>query len=424
MNSKRSMVIVLILALVFSISGMTAFAAKSDVDFTLSVADDLQYRAENDVLVPIVIKTQTDNGFVDLEMFLMFDPDYLICSTLMPEEVDGWTTRLYERPDDGKYGLVINYSSPDGTRTKKDTQMEFKVKFVVKTGVASTEHCTLSLEVLPENVYGLNSNGEKNHSLLTISDAKDKDLVIVETSAGQTTVADNGDDPNFSIPTVIPNPDDPGKKEASGGCTGGAVIGIIFGALVVFAAGVVVGFVLCQKRMNEDGYNVAPVSFKDIGSRLGGGFAGKKDNGRTFTQATEEYTRSTGRSGSIYDEEIITPTRQTRPAPTNAPRSEDELVDTSYFGRATDTRIGGSGFRSQMPTVTSGFDDDDDDDDDDGFPSELAPRGRISSRGDLTAEGYFGGAARRERNDDGYGAFETDDDDDTGYRPSDRRRYR
>ena len=67
-----------------------------------------------------------------------------------------------------------------------------------------------------------------------------------------------------------------------------------------------------------------------------------------------------------------------------------------------------------------------DEDDDDEFPSELAPRSSSGVSGGSFSDFGFVGGGRRERNDDGYGSFETDDDDDNGgynYR-SDRRRYR
>ncbi len=412
MKKKKSLVVLcMIFALMFSFSGMTAFAVLSDVDFTMNVASELQYGAGDPVSVPIIIKTQTDNGFVDLSMYLKFDQDYLSCATILETEVDGFTTYLYERETDGQYGLMINYSSPDGTKTKKDTQIVFTVEFSVKTGVASTENCLLSLEVDEEDVFGLDSNGNKEKGLLTVSDAKDKNLIIVETNAdiAQGEV-DNGDEPVFYISTPAPNPGTP-DKDNKGGCTAGSVIGIIVGALVVFAAGVVVGSIWCQKRLNEDGYDVPAFNL--------GGFGQARtqpvERERTYEDVAEEYRRSTGRGGSIYDEEIFSQ-RQT-PARTERPSFEDEddLVDTDYFGRASENRIG-----AEHASTASLFEEDDDDE----FPSELAPRGRgVTTGQDFSSMGFIGG--RRERNDDGYGSFENDNDDDGGFSyRSDRRRYR
>lgn len=414
MKNKKSMVVLsMIFALLFSFSGMTAFAAKSDVDFTMNVASELQYGAGDTVTVPIIIKTQTDNGFVDLTMFLKFDPDYLSCATILETEVNGFTTYLYERESDGQYGLMINYSSPDGTRTKIDTQIVFTVEFSVKTGVASTENCLLSLEVKEEDVFGLDSNGNKEKGLLTVSDAKDKNLMIVETNDNLATVAtDNGEDPVFYISTTAPNPAAPGQ-DSKGGCSAGSVIGIIVGALVVFAAGVVVGSIWCQKRLNEDGYDVPAFSF---GSSFGQSRTQERERERSYEDVAEEYRRTTGRGGSIYDDEIYSQ-RQTTTTKTYRPSFEDEddLVDTDYFGRASETRLG-----AEHTSGTSLFEDDDDDE----FPSELAPRGRgVTTGEDFSGMGFVGG--RRERNDDGYGSFENDDDDDDGYSyRSDRRRYR
>ncbi len=413
MKIKKSMVVLsMILALLFSFSGMTAFAVLSDVDFTMNVANELQYGAGSPVSVPIIIKTQTDNGFVDLTMFLKFDPDYLSCATILETEVNGFTTYLYDRESDGQYGLMINYSSPDGTRTKKDTQIVFTVEFSVKTGVASTENCLLSLEVNEDEVFGLDSNGNKEKGLLTVSDAKDKNLIIVETNDNLATEStDTGDEPIFFISTTAPNPGDP-SADRKGGCTAGSVIGIIVGALVVFAAGVVVGSLWCQKRLHEDGYDVPAFT-------LPGGFGQSRtqepEYERSYEDVAEEYRRSTGRVGSIYDDEVYsqrqTPVKPARPSFEN----DDDFVDTDYFGRASESRLGSE------HTSSSLFDDDDDDDD---FPSELAPRRKgVTTGEDFSSMGFTSG--RRERGDDGYGSFESDDDDDGGFSyRSDRRRYR
>ena len=416
-NRKSLVVLSMIFALVFSFSGMTAFAL-SDVDFTMNVANEFQYRSGDTITVPIIIKTQTDNGFVDLTMFLKFDPDYLTCATILETEVDGFTTYLYDRESDGQYGLMINYASPDGRKTQKDTQIVFTVEFSVKTGVASTEICLLSLEVKEENVFGLDSNGNKEKNLLTVSDAKDKNLIIVETNSDIAVApTDNGDEPIFYISTTAPNPNAPdGDQKSSGGCTAGSVIGIIVGALVVFAAGVVVGSIWCQKRLNEDGYDVPAFPF----SGFGGGRTQERE--RTYEDVAEEYRRSTGRSGSIYDDEIYSQRQSVAKPYRPAFEDEDDLVDTDYFGRASETRLG-----SDNSGASSLFTDDDDEDE---FPADLAPRGGrgVTSGGSFGDFGFIG--SRRERNDDGFGSFETESSDDNnddggGYNyRSDRRRYR
>jgi len=416
MKNKKSLAVVLmIFALVFSFSGSIAYAGPSDVDFTLAVEDAIEYKATDTIDVPIIIKTQTENGFVDLTMFLTYPPDYLVPATILTEEVNGFTTYVYERESDGKTGLMINYNSPTGRRSEIG-EIRFPVQFSVKTGVASNENCVLSLEVNKNDVFGLDSNGNKEKGLLTVSNAKDKILKIVETFDSAATTTDNGaQNPNFFISTTTPNPDDP-QNSSKGGCSAGGVIGIILGAMVVFAAGVVVGFIWCQKRLNEDGYDVPSFGFA---SRFIGGRSGERDAAmapRTYEDVAEQYRQSTGRS-SIYDDEIYSQ-RPAAPKPRHSFEDDDSLVDTDYFGRASDTRLG-----SDLNTSSSVLFEDDDDDDD--FPSELAPR---SSAGTTNAFADFGfsGATRRERNDDGYGSFETDDDDNSGgfnYR-SDRRRYR
>lgn len=415
MNIKKGIAVVLTLLLALSFSSMVALA-KSDVDFTIAVDTTLEYVSEMEVTVPIEIKTQTENGFVDLEMFLIFDADYLACSTIVTD-VDGWTTFIQTRESDGQTGLVMQYSSPDGSKSvMSETPMVFTVTFAVKTNVASNENCMLKLETKPDKIFGLNSNGEKNPGLLTVSVANDKALKIVETSAGNvTTDPASSSDPNYYFTTPSVNQQVQTEGGSCSSCsTFGNVVLILFGALVMFAAGVVVGFVLCQKHMNEDGYNVPPLSLGSLG-------LGKKQKPapRSYNEAQEDYTRSTGRSGgSIYDDDYMQrPSRVTTRRPPVL--DEDDLVDTSYFGHASDARLGAN----DTTFSSGGFEDDDEDD----FPQDLAPRKRDA--------GFLGSSSRRERNDDGYGAFDAglqnsggfddgdDDDSPTDYR-SDRRRFR
>jgi len=339
-----------------------------------------------------------------MKLFLTFDPDALNCLSIF-QDVNGFSTSIEER--DGQTGLLISYVSPDGMPSVKGIQ-NVKVEFAVITGVASGDY-TLSLKVL--ECWGFDEADSKSDAVqkdgvLTLSMAKDKKLTIVETndnSVGNGT--GDGSTPNYyyTEPDVTQTVD---KKE-KGGSSVGNVILIILGAIVVFAAGVVVGFILCQKRMLEEGYSTPSEDYMQRGtSGSRSRFGDLSDSGfeRSVYDDEEDY------SEDFYRKRIS----KQSPMLTRTPAShDDDDIDTDYFGRAAETQIGAS---------RASYSDDDSDD-------EFTPRRYSGSASDDDYGSYsFLGGHRRERNDDGYGSFGSggssdDDDDDGGYR-SDRRRYR
>ncbi len=408
MKLKKILAVIMVLFMTAAmLPGMTAHAA-SDVDFTIAVNTDISYISGDTIATTIQINNQTEKGYIDLKLFLTFDPDALNCLSIF-ENVDGFSTKIEER--DGQTGLLITYVSPDGSPSVQGIKY-LPIEFAVITGVASGDY-TLSLKVL--ECYGLDDAQSKTDAVqkegvLTLSMAKDKKLKIVETndnSVGNGT--GDGSTPNYyySEPTVNQEVDN--KEKDKGGSSVGRVLLMIFGAIVVFAAGVVVGFILCQKRMLEDGYG--------------------RDS-EDYTQ--REYSGSRSRFGdisggfqrSVYDEEeesaddYYNERLSGKRSPSRRPSVlDDDDIDTSYFGRAAETQLGSS---------RTAYDDDAD---------EFTPRRYRGAEAEAPAEEYgsfdFLGSHRRERDDDGYGSFggedtssPVDDDADDDDYFSDRRRYR
>lgn len=393
----------LFLVVAAMIPGMTAHAA-SDIDFTIVVNTDVSYISGDTIAATIQINNQTENGYIDLKLFLTFDPDALNCLSIF-ENVDGFTTYIDER--DGQTGLIIEYVSPDGSPSVQGIK-NINIEFAVLTGVASGDY-PITLEVL--EAWGLDAADSKTDAVqkdgvLTLSMAKEKKLTIIETndnSVGNGT--GDGSTPNYyySDPTVTQAVD----NNKSGGTSVGKVLLMIFGAIVVFAAGVVVGFILCQKRMLEDGYGGA-----------GEDYAKREYNGSrtSFGDMSGSVQRSVYDEEDVSAEEFYNERLSGKRSNSRRPSVlDDDDIDTSYFGRAAEAHIGGS---------RTSYDDTD----------EFTPR-RYSSAGETEtpAEDYgsldFLGSHRRERDDDGYGSFggsespSGDDNDDGGYY-SDRRRYR
>jgi len=406
MKIRKLLAVMMVLVMtVIMIPNMTAHAA-SDVDFTIVVDTDISYISGDTIATTIQINNQTDKGYVEMKLFLTFDPDALNCLSIF-QDVDGFSTSIEER--DGQTGLLISYVSPDGQPSVKGIQ-NVKVEFAVITGVASGDY-TLSLKVL--ECWGFDEADSKSDAVqkdgvLTLSMAKDKKLTIVETndnSVGNGT--GDGSSPNYyyTEPSVTQEVD---KKDGGGASVGGVLL-MIFGAIVVFAAGVVVGFILCQKRMLEDGYERESEDYTQrnySGSRSRFGDLSSGSLKRSVYDEDEES------ADDYYSERL-----SGKKAPSRRPSilEDDSDIDTSYFGRAAETQLGSR----------SSYEEDDEADD-------FTPR-RYSKSSSSQSDEYgsfdFLGSHKRERDDDGYGSFSSedysdDDDDDDGGYYSDRRRYR
>ena len=382
---RPAVTLAVILALIFAFPPMRA-GALSDIDFTIDVDTSKEYIAGNIIEAPILIKTQTENGYVEMTMVLKYNQDALSCSSIY-EEVNGFTTTVTDE------GLNIYYKSPDNSKSPMDTY-KLDIKFTVKTGVASGKY-KLELDVDTNNVYGYDKNGNKDKGILTISDATAKELTIIETGDSVTTAADDGGEANFytGIATTTQDVANGGEK---GGCvSAGGVIAFIIGSIIIFIAGVVVGFLLCQKRMNEEGY------YMNNTFGRGGGISENRPQG-----APPEGPDSPGpepvppQGGGLYDD-FSAPSGQPPygdPARPSFPSGQEDELGTSYFGRASGQHLGD-------PANASRFDEDEPDD---GFPAVFRPRRSGGSQGNRFRDGEFDQILeqnRRQRDDDGYGSF-------------------
>lgn len=394
MKFKKTVAVIIVMAIALMTSSMSVFAL-SDVDFTLNIDPDItQYIAGEEVKVPIIIKTQTEHGYVDMELKLTFDKDALNLNTSLTAENDkGFTTQL---TDDG---VIIYYTSPDGRPSPIDSYI-LNLSFSVITGAGGGNY---KFELIVERCQGLDENGSKED--ITVSDAKAKTITIVETTTG-----DENTGSDIDVYTGTPTVTQPviQADNNGGGCTAGGVIGIIFGAIVMFAAGVVVGYILCQRRAAQNEYDDYDDREDDDS-----GFSSRFSRGAASSRQSRSYSAG-GYSGASDDDDDIYSDLVTRGGARKVSLMDDDEIDTSYFGRSSES-----------------LDDDDDmvsfdDDDDDGFPEEFKPRNY--SDDDDDDFGSFGvlGNRRRGRDDDGYGSFggDDDDDDDDGDYRIDRRRYR
>lgn len=347
--------------------------AASDVDFTLKIDTDTSYIPGNEVDVPIIVKTQTDNGYVYLKLLLKYDSDIFTCTTTLNND-KGFTTTLVEE------GLEIEYQDPTGAGIESEIgEVEIPLKFAVLTGAAGGD-TTFELEVVIAQC--LDEAGNRDDKM-TVSNANPKTVKIVAIedggSVGTTTTA----------PTIYSITTTTHAVQSNEGVSAGTVIVIVIGGIVLFFAGMVVGYLMCSKK------HAAVDEYMDDAQ-----------------ESPDEYYRRSSRRATMIDDDFGNdeeddfgyPTAPRRPSVGFA--EEDRGISSSYFGDADD--------------------DDDDDDDDAGFPDEFKPRRRTPSlESDEVDDEIFGsyeslGSRRRTRSDDGFGSYSGDD----GEFRYDRRKYR
>lgn len=401
MKLKKTVAVIVIMAIAIMTAQMSVFAL-SDVDFTLDIDSSItQYISGDEVKVPIKIKTQTEHGYVDMQLKLTFDKDALSLNTILTAENDrGFTTELV---DDG---VIIYYKSPDGRVSPIDTYV-LNLSFSVITGAGGGNY---KFELKVDRCMGLDENGSQEE--ITVSDAKAKTITIVETTGGENDGTSDAGVYTGNTGASIPGAQISGNNAGLGGtssdtgCSAGEVIAIIFGAIVMFAGGVVVGYILCQRRESQN-----LDDSDDYDDREDTGFSGR------FSRAGNIGRRplSTNNYDDDDNNDIYADLATRGGARAVSLMDEDDEVDTSYFGRATDSS---PSFGEKSAGLSM-----DDDDDDDGFPDEFKPLGYDDDDDDEFGSYGVLGNRRRGRDDDGYGSFGGDDDDDDDYR-NDRRRYR
>ena len=441
---------------VFLPFGAVPVLAVSDVDFTLDIDEDEQYMAGEDFNLPIIIKTQTNNGYINLEILLTYNKDVFVPAFT---DENGFSAKTTDA------GLLISYdgtsaSMPPNKRNKVtpiNDKTVVKINFAVLTGAAEGSY---KFELKINRVQRLDENNSVDDKV-SISEAKPKLITVVaaeDTNAGLVNIAETP----FTTTQVVQIPED--------GASAGGVIAIIFGAIVLCSASFVAGFIVCQRKfgitepfaiatifqrghaaprrqyVGDGGDDFADESADD---RYNDGF-GRGSRGRTSSGAGSRFgldrlsgDRASSKNELPRYEDFEVPSRR-RDAYSDGEglgagrlaNDDDDVVD-SYFGKSADYNAG------NVPKFY--FEDTPSPDQDDGFPGEFIPRGYTPPRpvsramdmienADDDPEAYsLLDKNRNSRSDDGYGGFDpapntspyrraTDDGDNDEYVP--RRRYR
>lgn len=229
-------------------SGITAFAAV-DLDVTLIPPEDSVTNA-GDCEVDLDIVTKSANGYVELVINIEYDADLLALAA--PVNQNGYKVT-------GSRGqLTLTYFDPTGTNTptpigNKET---IPIHFTVLENAPDT---VTKIRASVDHAY---NNRGKN---ITWTPIYDKQIEIVRINQ-DINESDTSSEEEVSSQFVVGQNTGTVTRSTSAAANGGKVASVIFGAIVVFGAGMMAGYILCMKRYGIVGGKPTRTRHDDGGS--------------------------------------------------------------------------------------------------------------------------------------------------------------
>ncbi len=216
-------------------SGITAFAAV-DLDVTIIPPGDTVQNGQNfDVDLNIV--TKSANGYVELVINIEYDADLL--ALYSPVNTDGY------KVTGSKGQLTLTYFDPTGTNTPTPIGNDITVT-IPFTVLENAPDTTTKIKASVDHAY---NNRGKN---ITWTPIYDKEIEIIKINEGTSSTAD-GSSEEESSQFVVGNNAGTVSRSSSGAGNGVKVASVIIGALVVFAAGMAVGYIMCMRKYETAG---------------------------------------------------------------------------------------------------------------------------------------------------------------------------
>lgn len=217
-------------------SGFTAFA---DVDLDVTIVppeDSVLNKQEFEVNLQIL--TKSTNGYVELQVNIEYDADLLALSA--PVNQDGY------RVTGSKGQLTLTYYDPTGTNTPTPIGNEamIPIKFIV---LESAPDSTTKIKATVDHAY--NSSGKN----ITWTPIYDKEIEIVRINDSTDTSSDTESEEDDTSSTFVVGNNNGGvvSRTSSVAGNGGKIASVIIGAIVVFAAGMVVGYIICMRKFEK-----------------------------------------------------------------------------------------------------------------------------------------------------------------------------
>lgn len=210
-------------------SGITAFAA-IDLDITIMPPEE-EVTNNQEFEVDLKIVTKSDNGYVELKVNIEYDASVLTLAA--PVNYEGY------RVSGNKGQLVLTYFDPTGTNTPTPIGNEVLVpiKFLVMENAPTT---TTKIKATTDHAY--NKKGKN----IIWTPINDKEISIVRIN-GTTESEDEVVSQEVSSTFVVGNQTSINRTSSLAG-NGGKVASVLLGAIVVFCAGIVVGYILCMHK--------------------------------------------------------------------------------------------------------------------------------------------------------------------------------
>ncbi len=232
---SRAMAVFLLLAMGFVYcTGITAFAAV-DLDVTIiPPADTVQNGHYCDVGLQMV--TKSANGYVEMVINIEYDADLLALAS--PVNDEGYKVT-------GSRGqLTLTYFDPTGTNTPTPigNDKTITIRFVVQENAPDT---TTKIKAKIDHAY---NNRGKNVTWTPIYD-KEIEIIRINESVSSEAVSSEEESSQF----VVGKNAGTVSRSSSGAGTGGKVASVIIGAMVVFAAGMAAGYIMCMRRYEAAG---------------------------------------------------------------------------------------------------------------------------------------------------------------------------
>lgn len=260
MNGKvRGVSVFLSVLMLFAcFTGFSALAAY-DIDFTIKPEETTVSQGQT-FNVNIVVTTASSNGYVNFLFKLMYDETVFSCESTYSE--GGYT-------GSGTNGIyTLEYSDPtqEGTEYTPTSRGDIvtipvKLKVLNDAKVGSTK---ISGSI--ESCNGIDTLDLNKEVKLALANLSTKTVTIQEddgtyTASSETPAqtpddTETEDDPAQELMTQIPSPT---ASTENDGASWGLIIGIIFGGIVVFCMGIIVGYILgIKSHGGEDPDDYAP----------------------------------------------------------------------------------------------------------------------------------------------------------------------
>lgn len=249
--TKLSRVLATLLLLTFGFaygSGITAFAAV-DLDVTIVPPEDTVQNGHN-FDVNLEILTKSDNGYVELEINIEYDADLL--ALYAPVNQDGYKVT-------GSRGqLKLTYFDPTGTNTPTPIGNDVPVT-ITFTVLENAPDTTTKIKATIDHAY--NERGKN----VTWTPIYDKEIEIIRINESVSSDEDTSSEEESSQFVVGKNTGAGTVSRSSGAAgNGGKVASVIIGAIVVFVAGMVAGYIVCMRKYEKSGVKTSdkPVKTK------------------------------------------------------------------------------------------------------------------------------------------------------------------